>query len=108
MSRQLGHVSSLVHSDVGAAAAPVPMTAARRGAIARLDLSAFRNYATLRHDFDAAPVVLVGPNGAGKTNLLEAISFLVPGRGLRRAPLAEIGRRPPSGDAATAWPGAAG
>jgi len=39
-------------------------------------------------------VVLAGPNGAGKTNLLEAISFLAPGRGLRRARLAEIERRP--------------
>ncbi|MEX0760522.1 MAG: AAA family ATPase, partial [Tistlia sp.] len=39
---------------------------------------------------DARPVVLTGPNGAGKTNLLEAISLLTPGRGLRRAPLAEL------------------
>src|SRR5437762_788153 len=37
-------------------------------------------------------VVLTGPNGAGKTNLLEAVSFLAPGRGLRRAPLAEVAR----------------
>ena len=37
-------------------------------------------------------MVLTGPNGAGKTNLLEAISFLAPGPGLRRAKLSEIGR----------------
>jgi DNA replication and repair protein RecF len=46
-------------------------------------------------------VVLTGPNGAGKTNLLEALSFLVPGRGLRRARLAEVSRRLPD-DAAEA------
>ena len=43
------------------------------------------------------PVVLTGPNGAGKTNLLEALSFLAPGRGLRRARLGEIDRRVPGG-----------
>ncbi len=42
---------------------------------------------------DARPAVLTGPNGAGKTNLLEALSFLVPGRGLREARLADVGRR---------------
>ena len=41
------------------------------------------------------PVVLNGPNGAGKTNVLEALSFLVPGRGLRGVKLAEISRRDP-------------
>jgi len=58
-------------------------------AVMRLDLGDFRNYARLRLETPARPVVLVGPNGAGKTNLLEAISFLAPGRGLRRAALAE-------------------
>src|SRR5262249_26466053 len=47
------------------------------------------------------PVVLTGPNGAGKTNLLEAISFLVPGRGLRQARLSEVDRV--AGGAASAW-----
>ncbi len=42
---------------------------------------------------ELGPVVLCGPNGAGKTNLLEAISFLTPGRGLRRARLGDVGRR---------------
>jgi len=44
-------------------------------------------------DFTGEPVVLYGPNGAGKTNLLEAISFLSPGRGLRRAKIAEVSRQ---------------
>ncbi|HVY00605.1 MAG TPA: DNA replication/repair protein RecF [Pseudorhodoplanes sp.] len=63
------------------------MTAAR---IRRLALSNFRSYraATLATNGDL--VVLTGPNGAGKTNLIEAISFLVPGRGLRRATLEEV------------------
>ncbi|MDP6173435.1 MAG: DNA replication/repair protein RecF [Rhodospirillales bacterium] len=62
-------------------------------AVTRLTLSDFRCYARARLEVDGRSVVLVGPNGAGKTNLLEAISFLMPGRGLRRARLAEIGRR---------------
>ena len=61
-------------------------------AVRQLRLTDFRNYRQLRLDCDTAPVVLVGPNGAGKTNLLEALSFLVPGRGLRRARLDEVAR----------------
>jgi len=53
--------------------------------ISRLRLTAFRNYAAAALDLDARHVVLTGPNGAGKTNLLEAISVLSPGRGLRGA-----------------------
>jgi DNA replication and repair protein RecF len=64
------------------------MTAAAR--IRRLTLSNFRSYRAAQLDLGAAPAVLVGPNGAGKTNLVEAISFLAPGRGLRRATLAEV------------------
>ena len=60
--------------------------------IARLTLTGFRSYAQLRLDVDERPVVLSGPNGAGKTNLLEAVSFLVPGRGLRNARLGEVAR----------------
>ena len=59
----------------------------------RLALTDFRNYRAARLDLDAGPVVLTGPNGAGKTNLLEAVSFLSPGRGLRSAKLSEIDRR---------------
>ena len=61
--------------------------------LSRLKLTDFRNYAELAITPDRRPVVLTGPNGAGKTNLLEAISFLSPGRGLRRARLADIARR---------------
>jgi len=59
----------------------------------RLDLAHFRSYETLRLDVAAAPVALIGPNGAGKTNLLEALSLLAPGRGLRGARLADIARK---------------
>jgi DNA replication and repair protein RecF len=62
-------------------------------AIQRIVLQDFRSYAALQIDIAAEPVVLAGPNGAGKTNLLEALSFLAPGRGLRRAKLGEIDRR---------------
>ncbi len=64
-----------------------------RLAVTRLTLTDFRCYAHLRIEADERPVVLTGPNGAGKTNLLEALSFLAPGRGLRRARLIEVGRR---------------
>ncbi len=60
--------------------------------IARLTLTDFRNYAALSLDLKPGAVVLTGDNGAGKTNLLEAVSLLTPGRGLRRAPYAEVGR----------------
>jgi len=61
--------------------------------VRRLSLTDFRNYPFVRLETDGRPVVITGPNGAGKTNLLEALSFLVPGRGLRRASLVDIGRR---------------
>ena len=64
-----------------------------RVAVRRLDLTDFRSYRQARLETDGRPVVLTGPNGAGKTNLLEALSFLAPGRGLRRAKLSEIDRQ---------------
>ncbi len=60
--------------------------------IHRLKLTDFRNYAGLSLTLDARHVVLTGENGAGKTNLMEAVSFLSPGRGLRRAVLADVVR----------------
>ncbi|MCO5155769.1 MAG: DNA replication/repair protein RecF [Aquamicrobium sp.] len=60
--------------------------------VARLSLADFRNYSSLALDFAPGAVVLTGDNGAGKTNLLEAISFLSPGRGLRRAVLEDVAR----------------
>jgi DNA replication and repair protein RecF len=61
-----------------------------RTRIRRLSLANFRNYRSASVEAGAGPVVLIGPNGAGKTNLIEAISFLAPGRGLRRATLEEV------------------
>ncbi len=60
--------------------------------LSRLTLTAYRNYGHLRLETGPGPIVLTGPNGAGKTNLLEAISLLGPGRGLRGAKLAEVGQ----------------
>lgn len=61
--------------------------------VTRVTLSDFRCYAHLRLEADLRPTVLTGPNGAGKTNLIEALSFLTPGRGLRRAKLGDVTRR---------------
>jgi DNA replication and repair protein RecF len=58
--------------------------------VLRLTLNNFRNYHAASLEAAAKTVVLVGPNGAGKTNLIEAISFFAPGRGLRRATLDEV------------------
>lgn len=55
-----------------------------------LTLSNFRNYTSARIEADASPVVVTGANGAGKTTILEAISLLTPGRGLRRAKVPEL------------------
>ncbi|WP_145734816.1 DNA replication/repair protein RecF [Nitrospirillum pindoramense] len=61
-------------------------------AVTRLTVTRFRSYAHARLLLDRRPVALTGPNGAGKTNLLEAVSFLAPGRGLRRAKLGDVER----------------
>jgi DNA replication and repair protein RecF len=61
-------------------------------AVRRLALSEVRNHAALRVEAGPGLVVLTGENGAGKTNILEAISLLTPGRGLRGAGLAEVAR----------------
>lgn len=63
-------------------------------AISSLALSHFRSHKAARLEFDGRPVALVGPNGAGKTNILEAVSLLSPGRGLRRAAAEDLARRP--------------
>ena len=60
--------------------------------LTRLTLTDFRNYAALRLDPGPLLVVLTGPNGAGKTNLIEAISLLGAGRGLRGAPFEDLAR----------------
>lgn len=65
-----------------------------KSGITHLRLTNFRSYGALDMTLDAAfgPVILTGPNGAGKTNVLEAVSFLTPGRGLRAARLSEVAR----------------
>src|SRR6202453_2150895 len=63
------------------------MTASR---IHRLTLTHFRNYRAASVETRGDVIVLAGPNGAGKTNCIEAISFLSPGRGLRRAMLEDV------------------
>jgi len=60
--------------------------------LSRLKLTDFRNYAAVSLDMDGRHVVLTGDNGAGKTNLMEAVSFLSPGRGLRRAAYSDVTR----------------
>ena len=61
----------------------------------------FRSYAALRFNPTSRINVFAGPNGAGKTNLLEAVSLLAPGRGLRGARVAELARTGP--DASGQW-----
>jgi len=64
--------------------------------VCHLTLSHFRSHQRTRVVLDGRPVVLSGLNGAGKTNILEAVSLLSPGRGLRRASPDDIARRPQS------------
>lgn len=65
---------------------------AQKTYLTRLKLTDFRNYAEASLTMDERHVVLTGDNGSGKTNLLEAVSFLSPGRGLRRAVLSDVTR----------------
>ncbi len=62
--------------------------------LTHLELSHFRSHKRAVIDAGTRPIAIYGPNGAGKTNLLEAVSLLSPGRGLRRAKIDEIGRQP--------------
>ena len=63
-------------------------------ALTALTLSHFRSHRTAQLDLDGRPVAIFGANGAGKTNILEAVSLLSPGRGLRRAAADEMARQP--------------
>ena len=69
----------------------------------RLALSEFRNYASLTWNCSARISVLSGANGSGKTNLLEALSLLVPGRGLRGARLVELPRAEAAQQVPSCW-----
>ncbi|WP_312821312.1 AAA family ATPase, partial [Brevundimonas sp.] len=71
--------------------------------ITSLAITDFRSYSAARLDLSGGPVVLYGPNGSGKTNLLEAISLLTPGKGLRGATAAEMGRREPGEAMGRPW-----
>ena len=77
-----------------------PGASAHALAATRVGLTNFRSYARAELTIQTLPVVLAGANGTGKTNLLEAISLLSPGRGLRGAKLAAIQRKAPA-DTAT-------
>ncbi len=83
---------------------PKPVSTLPDIAIRRLTLSGFRNHAATRLDDISAPlVVLTGPNGAGKTNVLEALSLLAPGRGLRRAAFADMATVRADGGGVAHW-----
>jgi DNA replication and repair protein RecF len=77
--------------------------AATRLAVTRLQLTNFRSYATGQLATAGGSVVLAGPNGAGKTNILDAISLLSPGRGLRGAKLGEHVRKGPVAQDGALW-----
>ena len=72
-------------------------------AVTRLQLTNFRSYASGELVTAGAPVVLAGPNGAGKTNILDAISLLSPGRGLRGARLSDHVRKGPISQSDALW-----
>lgn len=71
--------------------------------ISSLTLTDFRSYAGASLTLSGQPLVLFGVNGAGKTNVLEALSLFTPGKGLRGATAAEIGRREPGEAVGRAW-----
>lgn len=79
------------------------VTAESQLSVRRLTLTDFRCFAHLRLAAGPEPVVLTGPNGAGKTTVLEALSLLAPGRGLRRARLEDVARWQAHGGAAASW-----
>ncbi len=74
-----------------------------RVALRRLTLTDYRSYARAELALEGGPVFLFGPNGAGKTNLIEAVSYLAPGKGLRNCTAPEVGRRLPGEAAGRAW-----
>ena len=71
--------------------------------LTRLGLRDYRNYAALDLRLDGRHVCLFGQNGSGKTNLLEAVSMLSPGRGLRGAEFSDLVRQTSEGEAARGW-----
>ena len=78
--------------EAPAPALHAPAKAFAHAGVRRLAFADFRSYPSLDLAVNARLVVLTGDNGAGKTNLLEALSLLAPGRGLRRAELRDCAR----------------
>jgi len=89
MSGSTGAPIQTEATDVAPASAGAPFAAT----IERLTLTDFRCYDSARIETGGRTVVLTGPNGAGKTNVLEAVSLLTPGRGLRRSSLSDVARQ---------------
>ncbi len=74
----------------------IQFVTAQKSGVTRLTLTDFRNYAFLRITPELRPIIITGENGSGKTNILEAVSFLTPGRGMRSAKLSDIRRFTPA------------
>ena len=81
----------------------IPAVVDERLWVERLRLTDFRNYRSASLELDARVVVLTGPNGAGKTNLLEAVSLLSAGQGLRGAPFSDLARMERDETASGLW-----
>jgi DNA replication and repair protein RecF len=90
-------------SDGATSEAPVDTIHRPRVCLTRLALENFRNYASVALKLDGRHVCLYGANGSGKTNLIEAVSMLSPGRGLRGADLTDIVRAKPGEPPARNW-----
>ena len=99
----LTNASENTHSTSASQGALSDQSARPQLAVTRLMLTHFRSYAGAELVTDGRPVVLAGPNGAGKTNLLDAISLLSPGRGLRGTRLGEHTRRGPAIPGEALW-----
>jgi DNA replication and repair protein RecF len=108
----LAILNNIVDESEGDAFAPgntrtattsVTATSVTATSVTALGLGEFRCHRRLRLETSAAAVVLTGDNGSGKTSVLEAISLLSPGRGLRRARLGDLARRTSDGSVAAAW-----
>ena len=84
-------------SEMNAQPPQVPPAAVRR-----LRLTDYRSYGSLDLELDRRPLALYGANGSGKTNLLEAVSFFAPGKGLRSAGADQVARKA-GGQAASIW-----
>ena len=93
MSAQPGRVERSASEDSAEVGVTVMHDRAIPVSVRSLRLTGFRNYARQTLELDGRPIVLFGENGAGKTNLMEAVSLLAPGRGLRRAKTADLARK---------------